>query len=91
LNELVGISGYVLTAGIAGGAGYYLAGIRAAPRMAELARRVDVAERCLYRQGQDMRELSQALRGLLAELERLPRDPSRSAAVLAARTALADR
>lgn len=91
MDELVSISGYVLTAAVAGGAGYYLAGQRAAPRLEELGRRVDVAERCLYQQGQAMRDLSEALRGLLSELERLPRDPSRSAAILAARSVLADR
>ncbi len=91
MEELVGISGYVLTAALAGGTGYYLAGRQAAPRMEELGRRVDVAERCLYQQGQAMRELADALSGLLTELERLPRDPARSSAILAARSALADR
>lgn len=91
MEELVSISGYVLTAAIAGSAGYYLASRQSAPRLEELGRRVDLAERCLYQQGQTMRDLSEALRGLLAELERLPRAPARSAAILAARSALADR
>ena len=84
-------TGYLLTASVAAVGGYAVAAMRYAPRIAELAQRVDSAERGLHGQGQAIDELSEALRSLLGALEGNGRTATREQAVSAARRALVRR
>lgn len=82
-------TGYFLTASVAALGGYAVASMRYAPRIAELAQRVEVAERDLYGQGQAIHELSRALRDLVAELGGQAGSPSQREAIAAAQWLLA--
>lgn len=62
-------TGFLLTASVAAWGGYAMARMRYAPRIAQLASRVDLAEHNLCGQGAAILELSEALRSLLRSLE----------------------
>jgi hypothetical protein len=81
-------TGYLLTASVAAVGGYAVASMRYAPRIAELAQRVDLAERSLFGQGQAIHELSDALHRLLGELDGSKAGTSQNEAIAAARWAL---
>lgn len=82
------VFGYLATAAVSGTGGYWVALVKARPLTAELAMRVDVAERGLYNQGQAIRELAEALRGLLAEIDRDAEAPSSRNAIVHAQHVL---
>lgn len=82
------VFGYLATAMVSGTGGYYVAVVRSKPVTAELAMRVDVAERGLYNQGQAIRELAEALRGLLAEIDRDAEAPYAGSAISRAQQVL---
>ena len=84
----LGGTGYLLTASVAAWGGYAFASMRYAPRIAQLAGRVDLAERDLLGHSAAILELSEALRSLLRSLDS-GADPSvRIEAVAAAHRAL---
>ena len=89
-SNLQGTS-YLLTASVAAVGGYAFASMRYAPRIAELAQRVEMAERSLFGHGQAIHELSDALRSLLFELGGGAASASQREAIAAAQWALARR
>lgn len=82
-------TGYFLTASVAAIGGYAVASMRYAPRIAELAQRVESTERSLSGQGQAIDELSEALHSLLGEFDSSATSPSQQEAIAAARWLLA--
>ena len=86
-----GGTGYFLTASVAAIGGYAVASMRYAPRIAELAQRVDLTERSLSGQGRALDELSEALQSLLAEFDKTGASASQQEAIAAARWLLARR
>jgi hypothetical protein len=84
-------TGYFLTASVAALGGYAVASMRYAPRIAELAQRVEMTERSLTGPGEAIDELSEALRSLLGELDSTSASPSQREAISAARWTLARR
>ena len=84
-------TGYLLTASLSALGGYAVAAMRYAPRIAELARRVEVTERSLTGHGAAIEELCDALRSVLGELDTAQASPSQREAIAAARWVLARR
>ncbi|MGE3692917.1 MAG: hypothetical protein AB7F98_16200 [Novosphingobium sp.] len=81
-------TGYLLTASAAALGGYAVASMRYAPRLADLAGRVALAEQDLRGQGEALLELSEALRSLLHSLDREADPAARIEAMAAAHRAL---
>jgi hypothetical protein len=81
-------SGYLLTASVAALGGYAFASLRYAPRLAQLAGRITIAERDLQGQGEALHELSEALRSLLRSLDAEADPISRIEAIASANRAL---
>jgi hypothetical protein len=91
LDPEFGGTGYILTASVAALGGYAFASMRYAPRIADLAQRIESTERSLSGQGRAIDELSDALRSLLAELDGAANTPSQREAIAAAQWVLTNR
>jgi hypothetical protein len=81
-------TGYLLTSSVAAIGGYAFASMRYAPRIAQLAGRIALAERDLHGQGEALHELSIALRSLLRSLDTETDPVARIEAIASANRAL---